>query len=89
MSPCSFHHRWRKIEVAVHVYDFASGGVKKELVWLDNTLGKELSIKTEILGPDAEEVKEVRVLNRDIKWEKTGITWEADPRHAEMGCRAA
>ena len=49
---------------------------------MDKALGKELSIKTEILGPDAEEVKELRVLNRDIKWESTGITWEADPRQS-------
>ena len=61
-----------------------SEGVKKELVWKDKAFGKEFSIKTEIFGPDAREVKELRVLNRAIKWESTGITWEADPRHAEM-----
>ena len=59
-------------------------GVKKDLVWMDKAFGKEFSIKTEILGPDAGEGKELRVLNRVIKWESTGITWEADPRHAEM-----
>ena len=51
---------------------------------MDKALGKEFSIKTDILGPDAGEVKELRELNRVIKWESTGITWEADPRHAEM-----
>ena len=83
-SLCSFYHRQRTIKVAVHGDDFVSEGVKKELVWMDKALGKELSIKTEILVPDAGEAKELRVLNRMIKWESTGITWEADPRHAEM-----
>ena len=83
-SPRSFYHRQRKIKVAVHGDVFVSEGFKKELIWTDKALGKEFSIKTEILGPDAGEVKELRVLNRVIKWESAGITSEADPRHAEM-----
>ena len=70
------------IKVVVHGDDFGSEGVKKELVWMDKALGKDFSIKTEILGPDAEEVKELRVLNCVVKWESTGITWEADPRQS-------
>ena len=70
------------IKVVVHGDDFGSEGVKKELVWMDKALVKEFSIKTEILGPNAEELKELRVLNRVIKWESTGITWEADPRRS-------
>ena len=38
-----------------------------ELLWLDKSLGKELSIKTEIIGPDEGKVKEPRVLNRVIR----------------------
>ena len=70
------------IKVVVHGDGFGSKGVKKELMWMDKALGKEFSIKTEIFGPDAEEVKELRVLDRVTKWESTGITWEADPRQS-------
>ena len=83
-SPCLFYHRQRKIKVAVHGDDFVSEGVWKELLWMDEVLGKEFSIETEILGPDEGEVKELRVLNRVIGREKSGIVWEGNPRHAEI-----
>ena len=41
-------------------------------------------MKTEIIGPDAGQQLEARVLNRFIRWEETGITWEPDPRHVEI-----
>ena len=68
----------------VRKYGFVSEGVKKELLWLDMAFTKEFSTKTEILGPDEGEVKELRVFNRVARWEMSGIVWEADPRHAEM-----
>ena len=30
------------------------------------------------------EVQEIRFLNRVLAWQPEGLTWEADPRHAEM-----
>ena len=36
----------------------------------------------------ADELKEVRVLNRSLRWTAEGIEYEADPRHAEMLARA-
>ena len=43
-------------------------------------------MKTEMLGPDAKagEVQEIRFLNWILAWHEQGISWEADPRHAEM-----
>ena len=41
-------------------------------------LEKEFSVKTEVLGPDAAQQKEVKVLNRIISWNEDGISWEPD-----------
>ena len=41
-------------------------------------------VKTEVIGPDPGQQREASVLNRVIRWEDTGITWEPDPRHAEI-----
>ena len=53
--------------MAVHGDDFVSEGAKEDLKWFDGALAKELQIKTEILGPDEGEVKELRILNRVIR----------------------
>ena len=45
--------------------------------------GTNLEIKTVIMGPNAEHDKEITLLNRRSAWTSKGITWEADPRHAE------
>ena len=36
------------------------------------------------LGGDAADVKEVRLLGRSLRWTPEGLTYEADPRHAEI-----
>ena len=85
-SPCSFFHKGRGILVAVHGDDFVSEGCKKDLLWMDAQMKKHFELKTEILGPNAKDgdVGEVRLLNRILRWEDRGISWEPDPRHAEL-----
>ena len=70
--------------MAVHGDDFVSEGAKEDLKWFDEALPTEFEIKTEILGPDEGEVKELRILNRVIRLEENGLEWEADQRHAEL-----
>ena len=36
------------------------------------------------LGGDESDLKELCILNRVLRWTETGITYEADPRHAEL-----
>ena len=36
------------------------------------------------LGPDKDDARELRVLNRVLRWTEKGIAYEADPRHAEI-----
>ena len=37
-----------------------------------------------MLGPNEDQVQQVRFLNRVITWEHGGLTWEPDPRHVEL-----
>ena len=44
-------------------------------------------MKIHILGPGAKHAQEVRILNRIVRWTKSGIDYEPDQRHAEMVIR--
>ena len=84
-SPCNFHHPGRNISTTVHGDDFTSTGREGELKWFEAELLKNFEIKTEYLGPDTKRhLQEIRVLNRVINWTADGVTYEADPRHAEI-----
>ena len=37
-----------------------------------------------MLGPDEGEVKQLRILNRVIRWGEDGLEWEVDQRHTEL-----
>ena len=83
-SPCNFFHPERKISTTVHGDDFTSAGTEKDLQWMDRMLKAEFEIETKFLGPASHHAQQVRILNRVIEWGITGITYEADQRHAEI-----
>ncbi len=87
-SPCNFYHAEKEISLTVHGDDFTSTGCEASLRWLDAQLKAKYEVKTEFLGPKPEHAKQVRILNRVISWEATGITYEADQRHAEIIVKA-
>ena len=92
-SPCRFHHAGWDVSTVVHGDDFLSEGPLWGLENMNSALEASFQVKTEIIGPDPGQQLEARVLNRVIRSEETGITWELDPRHAEimveqMGFRA-
>ena len=82
--PCICYHEARDIRTFVHGDDYVSAGDSGDLIWLRQKLEERYAIKTEVLGDSQDETKEIRVLNRIIRWEKDGITYEPDPRHAEI-----
>ena len=40
-------------------------------------------MKSQVLGPDKGETRELTILNRVIRWTDQGLSWEPDARHAE------
>ena len=69
---------------SVHGDDFTFGGPKDSIDWVKGVMMQHYEL-TEVgrIGPGAKDGKELRVLNRIVRWTERGIEYEADPRHAE------
>ena len=66
---------WRRLRLGSEVAD---------LHWFRSVLENAFLIKTDVLGPDNGQKKQIRMLNRLLTWEDgRGITLEADTRHVE------
>ena len=92
------------IWVIVHGEDFAAVGRRSHLEWFALELGKHMMVKDKgTLGPDqgsvtslptggkAADLREIKLLNRTIRWINAGVDaggerleWEADLRHAQL-----
>ena len=84
-SPCTFRHREREIELVVHGDDLTALGCDESLDWYENALQKEFDVKIRgRLGSGKLDQKEIRILNRIVRWTPRGIEYEADQRHAEI-----
>ena len=82
--PNLFKHHAKGIVCSVHGDDFTSSGPKSSLDWLEESIKEkyEATIQPR-LGPGRDDAKEVRVLNRVIRWCPQHIEYEADPRQTE------
>ncbi len=47
-------------------------------------LDQEYDAQSEIIGPEKKDGKQACMLNRIVTWEKDGIAYEADQRHAQL-----
>ena len=83
-SPCVFYHSGKNLRAYVHGADFVIVGQLAALQWMRENIEKKYELTVEMLGPDKGQVKEVRVLNRVLRWTDKGIEYEADPRHVEI-----
>ena len=84
--PCNFRHP-RGLAMTVHGDDFTLAGGTKELLWCKGLFEAKFEITAKVLGPEEGQEREIRVLNRVIRWEAAGIIYEPDQRHAEMVVR--
>ena len=82
--PCNFHHPERDVSLTMHGDDYTSTGRAVELKWLEGQLNARFETKTLTMGPAANQLKQLRVLNRIITWTFGGIEFEPDQRHAEL-----
>ena len=86
-SPCNFVHDKRGLALTVHGDDFTIIGDEVQLQWLGERMKERYELKMDVLRPEAHQEKEVRILNRIIRWTKNCIEYEPDQRHAEKVVR--
>jgi hypothetical protein len=84
-SPCCYYHATLGVRCIVHGDDFVLTGSAEALDEVKVGMHKRFLLK-ELgrLGSHASELKELRVLNRVVRWTREGLKYEADPRHAEI-----
>ena len=84
-NPCTFYHPDRHIEIVVHGGDFTALAVDSQLDWYESSLKKSFEIKIRgRLGEGCTGAQEIRILNRIVKVDSEGLTYEADPRHSDL-----
>ncbi len=87
-SSCCYFHAALGVRCIVHGDDFVLTGRAAALDEVKAGMHERFLLK-ELgrLGGGQGELKELRVLNRVIRWTPTGLKYEADPRHAEIVVR--
>ena len=84
-STCCYQHTARDLRCIVHGDDFVLVGAEHELRWVQGRMEESFLVKViGQLGGDHSDLKELRVLNRVLRWIADGILLEADPRHQEI-----
>ena len=73
--------------LTVHGDDFTIAGSSANVLWMKKEFEKRFEVTTHNLGPEAGQEREVRVLNRVIRWTKDGLEYEPDQRHSEIAIR--
>ena len=83
-NPCMFYNGEWGLRSFVHGDDFVTTGSPQALKWFEGALRKAFALTSTLLGPDPEDAKKVKILNRPVTWvDDIGIEYESDPRHAE------
>jgi hypothetical protein len=84
-SPCVFYNSQKNIRTVIHGDDFTMLGNEEDLDWFRNKINERFEVKVRgRLGPSEKDDKSIRILNRVVEWTSSGISYEADQRHAEI-----
>ena len=86
-NPCLFWNPATDVAIMVHGDDFVGVGSPEDLKATREVLNDKYKIKVETLGGGTEDTKEIRVLNKVLRYTEKGVELEADPRHAELVIR--
>ena len=82
--PTTFYRSADKVRCVVHGDDFTFTGEKAALKQVERDMRARYDLKLRgVLGDEADDDKEITILNRIIRWKAEGIEYEADPRHAQ------
>ena len=77
-----FYHKGKNMSCVVHGDDFTFTGYEEDLMEMAEVMQKWFEIKVRgILGGDAEDLKEIIISGRTVRWCDWGIGYEADKKH--------
>ena len=81
-APTLFVNLVTGVRVVVHGDDFTCSGRRKELEAVRQKMREWYDIKDRgIMGSSVNEIKEVTILGRTVRWTAEGIEYEADEKH--------
>ena len=72
------------LAVTVHGNNFTSYGTTADIAWLKGQFEGKFEVTTEVLGPEKNQAREIRVLHRILRRTDVGIEYEPDQRRAEI-----
>ena len=84
-NPCCFKHpKWR-LALVVHGDDFTCLGTDHHLDLYEKAIQESFEVELRgRMGNDEGDAQEMKILNRIVRITPQGISYEADPRHAEL-----
>ena len=83
-APVTFVHPVSDVRLVVWGDDFTFLGRDLDLKDLQEVMSQWYEVKVRgILGPELEDQKEIRILNRQLRWEEGFLEYEADDKHAQ------
>ena len=84
-NPCCFRHPKWQLALVVHGDDFTCLGTSKNLDKYEAAIMKEFEVELRgRIGTDEGDEQEMKILNRIVRVTSKGLSYEADPRHAEL-----
>ena len=88
-SPTCFYHPEKQISVVCHGDDFTALGNEEDLMWYKDILARAFELgDCKVMSDDPGDCTEVKILNRILRLDSTGLRFEADPRHIELLARS-
>ena len=90
VSRCCFHNKLCSVAGTVHGDDIFVGGPRQDIAKMGATLEKKWETRDQMVGPRPDDQKELRILNRTLRWCKDGLVFAANLKHGrevadEMG----
>ena len=81
-APTVFYNEKAETRLVVHGDDFTFSGPRKELMRMRKKMKEWYEIKDRgIMGSGGDEIKEVTILRRILRWTEEGLEYEADGKH--------
>ena len=83
VSRCCFHDELCSVAGTVHGDDIFVAGPRQDLAKMGATLKKMWETRDQMIGAKPDDQKELRILNRALRWCKDGLVFAANLRHGK------